>query len=285
MLLLISLTACNKETTEILTTAPEPMEATSVENQNILSQLATNYEQLPEQEIAVSLDSNVYAQYAMPTDRYPHGILGDRVEGGQLVVAVAGVFYELTLEDIYVFEDIRPRLYDVDGDGELEFITLRSHVDLGGGITIYKIINEQLVEYAQIAEIGRSFRWVNVVTINDLDNDGIVEVAWIETPHIGGTLKVAKIENGTLQVLAETAQYSNHAIGEQNLCLSVLTEQAGQKVVYVPNQRRNKMVGFTLENDQWQLFKEIDQVVDFSKPLITQYPFEGVVVEEEDNCI
>ena len=284
ILLLICLTACDKEATEIPTTAPEPMDSVRVENQNILNQLATNYEQLPEQEIAISLDSNVYAQYAMPTDRYPHGILGDRVEGGQLVVVVAGVFYELTLEDIYVFEDIRPRLYDVDGDGELEFITLRTHVDLGGGITIYKIINEQLVEYAQIAEIGRSFRWVNVVTINDLDNDGIVEVAWIETPHIGGILKVAKIENGTLQVIAETAQYSNHAIGEQNLCLSALTEQAGQKIIYVPNQRRNKIVGFIFENDQWQLFKEIDQIVDFSKPLVTQYLFDGVL-KEEDNCI
>ncbi len=136
-----------------------------------------NYEQLPEQAIAISLDSNVYAQYTMPTDRYRHGILGDRVEGGQLVVVVNSDFYELTLENQYVFEDIRPRLYDVDKDGELEFITLRTHTALGGGITIYKIINQQLTEYAQVAEIGRSNRWLNVVAIHDLDNDGMVELA------------------------------------------------------------------------------------------------------------
>ena len=202
----ISLIACNKETTEIPTMPPESMDSISVETPNILTQLATNYEQLPEQEIAVSLDSSVYAQYAMPTDRYRHGILGDRVEGGQLVVAVEGIFYELTLEDTYVFEDIRPRLYDVDGDGKLEFVTLRTHTGLGGGIAIYKIINEQLVEYAQVAEIGRSNCWLNVVAINDLDNDGIVELAWIETPHIGGTLKVAKIENGQWQLFEEINQ-------------------------------------------------------------------------------
>ncbi len=280
----IILTACNKEFQEIPTTTPEPIDSTRVDTPNILIQLATNYEQLPEQEIAISLDSSVYAQYAMPTDRYRHGILGDRVEGGQLVVAVEGDFYELTLEDTYVFEDIRPRLYDVDGDGELEFITLRTHTSLGGGIAIYKIMNEQLVEYAQVAEIGRSNRWLNVVAIHDLDNDGIIELAWIETPHIGGTLKVAKIENGTLKVIAETAQYSNHAIGERNLCLSVLTEQSGQKVVYVPNQSKNKIVGFTLENGQWQLFEEINQAVDFSKSLAAQYNFTGII-EEEDNCI
>jgi len=243
-----------------------------------------NYEQLPEQAIAISLDSNVYAQYTMPTDRYRHGILGDRVEGGQLVVVVNSDFYELTLENQYVFEDIRPRLYDVDKDGELEFITLRTHTALGGGITIYKIINQQLTEYAQVAEIGRSNRWLNVVAIHDLDNDGMVELAWIETSHIGGTLKVAKITEGILQVLAETAQYSNHAIGERNLCLSVLTEQGGQKVIYVPNQNKSKIVGFTFENSQWQAFEEIDQSVDFSKTLVTQYDFTGIV-EEENNCI
>jgi len=285
-LAIFGLIACNKETAEMPIVSPEPipMDSVRVENPSILAQLASNYEQLPEQEIAISLDGRVYAQYALPTDRYRHGILGDRVEGGQLVVVVDSVFHELTLEKIYVFEDIRPRLYDVDNDGELEFICLRTHTSLGGGIAIYKIVNEQLVEYAQVTEIGRSNRWLNVVAIHDLDDDGIVELAWIETPHIGGTLKVAKIASGTLQVLAETAQYSNHAIGERNLCLSVLTEQAGQKIVYVPTQNKSKILGFSLKNGQWQLFEEIDQQVDFSKTLVAQYDFDGVVVEE-DNCI
>ena len=296
---LVSLIACNKETIETPTILPTSMDSLSVEppivtptsmdsvavaGPTILAQLANNYEQLPEQAIAMSLDGSVYAQYAMPTDRYQHGILGDRVEGGQLVVVVDSIFYELTLEERYVFEDIRPRLYDVDSDGELEFICLRTHTALGGGIAIYKIIDEQLVEYAQVAEIGRSNRWLNIVAINDLDNDRAVELAWIETPHIGGTLKVAKIEEGMLQVLAETTFFSNHAIGERNLCLSVLTEQSNQKVIYVPTQNRSKIVGFTFDSNQWQLFEEIDQAVDFSQTLVAQYNFTGLV-EEEDNCI
>ena len=263
---------------------PTPMDSLDVESQTILAQLADNYDQLPEQAIAISLDSSTYAQYAMPTTRYQHGILGDRIEGGQVVVVVNGDFYELTLEEQYVFEDIRPRLYDVDSDGELEVITLRTNTALGGGIAIYKIMDGQLIEYARVTEIGRPNRWLNVVAIHDLDNDRNIELVWIETPHIGGTLKVAKIEEGTLQVLAETAQYSNHVIGEGNLCLSVLTEQSGQKVIYVPNQNRSKIVGFTFENSQWQVFEEIDQSVDFSKTLVTQYDFTGIV-EEEDNCI
>ena len=205
------------------------------------------------------MDNRVYAQYAMPTEKYSHGILGDKIEAGQLVVVVDSVFYELTLPGEFVFEDISPRLYDVDGDTELEFITIRTNVSQGAGIAIYKIIDEQLVEYAYVPEIGTTYRWLNIVAINDLDNDGIVELVWIQTPHIGGILKVAKIKTGTLEVLAEKAQYSNHAIGERNLCLSILTMQFNQKVFYVPNQSRNKIVGFTFKNNELEVFEEITQ--------------------------
>jgi hypothetical protein len=195
-----------------------------------------------------------------------------------------GIFYEYILPGDYVFEDIRPRLYDVDGDHELEVITIRTKVSQGGGIAIYKIVGELMVEYAHVPEIGTAYRWLNIAAIHDLDNDGIVELAWIETPHIGGTLKVAKINAGTLQVLSEKAQYSNHKIGEKNLCLSVLSEQLNKKVLYVPNQSRNKIIGFAFENNEFQAIDAIDQVVDFSKTLGAQYSF-GNTIEEENNCI
>ncbi len=254
------------------------------EDHSILNLLATNYEQLPEQEIARSLNYSTYAQYAMPTEKYNHGILGDKTEAEQLVVVVDGVFYSYKLPEDYVFEDIRPRLYDVDGDSELEFITIRTNVLRGAGIAIYKITGEQLLEYAFVPEIGTSHRWLNIVAINDLDNDGVVELVWIETPHIGGIIKAAKIKEGTLQVLSERSQYSNHAIGERNLCLSVLTEQLNEKVFYVPNQSRDKITGFTFRNNEFLVFEEITQAVDFSETLASQYHF-SKVIEEEDHCI
>lgn len=251
---------------------------------SILEQLATNYEQLPEEEVAISSDKSTYAQYAMPTEKYTHGILGDAIEAEQLVVVIDSVFYEHNLDDEYVYEDIRPRLYDVDGDGNFEIITIRTNVSMGAGIAIYKVEDEQLVEYAYLPEIGRSSRWLNIVTINDLDNDGVVEIVWIQTPHIGGILKVADIKAGKLDVLTERAQYSNHAIGERNLCLSVLTEQQGEKVFYVPNQSRDKINGFTFSNNELVDFEEIHQEVDFSHTLASQYSFSNII-EEEDNCI
>lgn len=268
--------ACNDEKEKV--THP------NIENQTIIDQLIANYELLPEQEIIRSLDNRVYAQYAKPTEKYGHGILGDKIEAEQLVVVVDSVFYELTLPREFVFEDISPRLYDVDGDAELEFITIRTNVSQGASIAIYKIIDEQLVEYAYVPEIGTAYRWLNIVAINDLDNDGFVELVWIQTPHIGGILKVAKITAGTLHVLDEKVQYSNHAIGERNLCLSVLTEQNNQKVIYVPNQSRTKLVGFTFKNNGLEVFEEITQAVDFSKTLGSQYSFSNPI-EEGNNCI
>ncbi len=250
----------------------------------ILDQLANNYEQLPEKQIAQDLNRNTYAQYAIPTEIYGHGVLGDKIEAQQLVVVVDGAFYQHTLPNDYVFEDIRPRLYDVDGDSELEFITIRANIFQGAGIAIYKIIDEKLVEYAYVPEIGTPNRWLNIVTIADLDNDGLVEIVWIETPHIGGILKVAKINSGALQVLAQKAQYSNHGIGERNLCLSVLTSQSNTKPFYVPSQSRDKIVGFTFSNNEFFDFEEIPQAIDFSKTLASQYSFRDVI-EDEDNCI
>ncbi len=47
--------------------------------------LAANFDPLPKKMVDISQDSSIYAQYAQPTDRYGHGILGDAIEAGQLV--------------------------------------------------------------------------------------------------------------------------------------------------------------------------------------------------------
>ncbi len=271
------LIGCTKESAPMLDPPPNS-------GPSILEQLSENYTQLPEQAISTSRDKRVYAQYTNPTERYNHRVMGDGVEAGGLVVVVDSVFYELELPENYVFEDIRPRLFDVDQDGNLEIITIRTEVTQGAGILIYKVVNNQLEEYAYVPEIGIPSRWLNLVTINDLDNDGVIELVWIQTPHIGGILKVSKIQPGELTVLDELSQYSNHGYGDRNLCLSVLTQQDQEKVFYVPTQNRSQIFGFKYTNDNLEIVSEIDQSVDFSKPLSEQYDFTSII-SIEDNCI
>jgi len=70
------------------------------------------------------------AAYADPTTRYDHGILGDAIEHGALVMDTdAGRRLKLTLPQNRVFEDTAPRLVDVDGDSAAEVIVVET--DLG----------------------------------------------------------------------------------------------------------------------------------------------------------
>ena len=60
--------------------------------------------------------------------------------------------------------------------------------------------------------------------------------------------------------------------------------KSAEKVFYVPNQSRNKIIGFTYKNNDLTLFEEIYQGVDFSETLSSQYNFSNPI-EEEINCI
>ncbi|MDB1123477.1 FG-GAP repeat domain-containing protein [Vibrio algarum] len=245
----------------------------------IIKFLTDNFVQLPEKLITINNNATVYAQYAQPTTRYRHGILGDSIEAEQLVVVRDRIAYTHTVSDKYVFEDIKPRLFDVDNDGELEIITVRTHVTKGAGIMIYKIIDNVLAEFAWVEEIGLANRWLNIVASYDLDSDGTVELAWIQTPHIGGVLKVANIKAGKLEVLSELSGYSNHSIGERNLCLSMVTKTKNTIVFYVPTQDRRQIAGFSFSDNTIQKIENINQPTNFSYPLASQYDFTDVVLE------
>ena len=246
--------------------------------------LRASYNQLPESLVSVSEDSTVYAQYAQPTSRYRHGILGDEIEAGQLVVLRDGVAFAHTLDEQHVFEDLRPRLIDVDGDGQVEIVAIRSHVARGAGIAIYKIEGDGLAEFAWVPEIGASSRWLNIAAIYDLDSDGAMELAWVETPHIGGILRVARISRGELTPLAEASGYSNHAIGERNLCLSAVTLDGSGTTLWVPTQDRAQIAGHQFTGDALLGSGIVDLEVDFSRALASQHPFAGIV-QGGDDCV
>lgn len=276
--------ACSKDAAiDALKTAKNTPQI-SLSHEEIIAVFQSEYDQMQEQEIAINMDSSLYAQYASPTDRYKHGALGDYWEAAQLVVYFEGNIFEVSLNNLYVFEDIRPRLWDVDNDSISEIITIRSKVGEGAGIAIYKLTESGLEESAFVDEIGTANRWLNIAAIYDMDEDGITELLWVQTPHIGGILKGAKITPGQIRASDEVSYYSNHQGGLLNLCLSVVTHEDEQNICYVPSQSRNIIAGFTFKNGTFQKQEEIQQNVDFSLPLVGQYPFCNVV-SGDVNCI
>ena len=263
---------------------PTPLSKSILDSSKIAQKLDSLFELLPEKAISTDSNCTTFALYTNPTERYPHGIMGDKIEGGQLIVQHNDTIYSHLLPETYVFEDIRPRIADLDQDGEYEFVTIRSHKSKGGGIAIYKIIEDSLQIYSWVEEIGTANRWLNIAAIDDLDNDGDVEIAWVQTPHIGGILKAATFKKGKISPLSDTSQLSNHAIGERNLCLSVLTRSDTSKILSIPNQSRDKIVRLTWEKDKWVTKTIIEKKLDFSQTLLSQFDFKGIVIGTE-HCI
>ncbi len=151
------------------------------------------------------------ARYDDPTTRYDHGVLGDAVEFGALVMEMSpGPARRLTLPQNRVFEDIAPRLADLDGDGTPEIIAVETDLARGARLSVY----DEAGLVAATPFIGRRHRWLAPVGAADLDGDGRVEIAYVETPHLGKVLKIVRLEGGRLVPVAEAHGLTNHRIGD-----------------------------------------------------------------------
>jgi hypothetical protein len=153
----------------------------------------------------------VDAEYAAPTSRYPHGVLGDRIEWGALILTHPdGSQTRHDLAENAVFEDLSPRLADVDGDGSQEVIVVEADARLGAQLAIYDASGK----IAATPHIGTRFRWLAPIAAHDLDGDGVLELAYIETPHLGKTLRIWRMQEGALEEVAALRGLTNHRIGE-----------------------------------------------------------------------
>jgi len=165
----------------------------------------------------------ISAEYAAPTTRYDHGVLGDAVEWGALVVMIdecprcAGIRLrevKIELPPERVFEDIAPRLADVTGDGRAEVVVVESDLRRGARLALWQPPFER--PFAATAFIGRKNRWLAPLGAADLDGDGRDEIAYVDRPHLARELVIVEWREGS-DALAEVARvpgHTNHRIGE-----------------------------------------------------------------------
>jgi hypothetical protein len=231
----------------------------------------------------------VSAWYVLPTRRYKHGILGDDIEaGGLIAVAASGQRHNIQLPRSEVFEDIAPRLTDLDGDGTTEIITIRSSVTRGASVAVYGIMAGSLVEKASTRFIGRKNRWLNIAGIAPFLGTRGNEILFVETPHIGGTLFLFRHQNGRLFELAGLRDFSNHVVGSQELRLSALADVDGngRTDLAVPSADRRtlRIVGVTREGlreiANARLPAAIDKAID-----VQASGTQGFVVGLEDGSV
>ena len=153
----------------------------------------------------------ISARFTAPTDRYDHGILGDAIEYGALELTLKnGQRLEFTLPQNRVFEDLAPRLADLNGDGLPEVIVVETKLTKGAQLAVY---NED-GKLAATPHLGRSHRWLAPIGMADLDGDGRIELAYIEKPHLAKILRVWRLDGDTLHQIANLAGLTNHQIGQ-----------------------------------------------------------------------
>lgn len=168
------------------------------------------------------------AAYAAPTDRYGHGALGGGGEWAALILSLSdGTSRRFALPPTAVFEDTAPRLADLDGDGAAEVIVVESDVGQGARLSVWGPGGR----LASTAPIGRRNRWLAPVGAADLDGDGRVEIAYVETPHLGRTLKVVRLQAGRLVPVAERAGLTNHRFGDPFIQGGIAPCRAGPTIV------------------------------------------------------
>jgi hypothetical protein len=206
------------------------------------------YPKLPDTEIAVS--GAYKAWLILPTTRYDHAVLGDDVEAGGLVVEHARKRLVFTLPSDAVFEDRRVRLADLDGDGIPEAIVVKSYLERGAAIAVYRILEDRIEPLAESAAIGIRNRWLNPVGIADFTGTGEPMIAAVITPHLAGSLRLYRLRAGALEETARIDGYTNHILGSRDLDLGrvVQLSRRDPPLIILPTRDRNAIAMISFRN-------------------------------------
>lgn len=194
------------------------------------------------------------AWYEVPSDLYPHRIMGDIRE--KLVLAARddqGREYRVDLRDTgadhNVFEDIAPRVTDADGDGTPDLVVVESAQQAGAQLAIYSLRGQRLVKSAATPHIGTRFRWLAPVAIADLDGDGVTDLAYVDRPHLAKTLRVWSWAPGGLTQIAERPGLTNHRIGEEFISGGLRDCGAGPEMITADAGWRQVMASRLIDGD------------------------------------
>jgi hypothetical protein len=199
---------------------------------------------LPDGRVATGQHDIARAWFAAPTDIYDHGVLGDKIEASALVIERSDGRQEtVKLNSDAVFEDLEPRLADLDGDGHDEIVVVKSYLKRGSALAV---IAERKGKYEIVAEtppLGGPHQWLNPAGIGDFNGDGAVDIALVRQPHAVGTLELWSWIGGGLRKTVEVADTANHVIGSRVLGLSAAADFDGDGVLdlAIPSLDRSRL--------------------------------------------
>ena len=170
-------------------------------------------------------------------DKYGHDILGGTPEWteiditlgpqGRSVLSHRGGTLQFRLTENNIFEDVAPRLADMDGDGRPELIAVQTNFDQGARLMVIGLDGSM----APTPYIGRSNRWLAPIGAADLDGDGFIEIAYVDRPHLARLIRVWRFKDGALELAGELPGYTNHRIGEDTIAGGIRDCGSGPELI------------------------------------------------------
>ena len=199
---------------------------------------------LPDGRIASGSRDILRAWLADPTSRYDRGIFGDPVQAGSLVIEGRdGKPNRVTLNNDAVFEDLEPRLADLDGDGHDEIVVVKSYLKRGSALAVIGLNKGKYEIIGETPPIGQPHAWLNPAGIADFTGDGKIDIALVRMPHAMGTLELWTWVDRKLRKAAELSDVANHISGTRALDMSATADFDGDGIadLAIPSFDRSKL--------------------------------------------
>ena len=154
-----------------------------------------------------------------------------RSEAGSLVIETRdGKRQEVKLDDDAVFEDLQPRIVDLDGNGHDDVVVVKSYLKRGSALAV---IAERRGRYQIVAEtppLGAAHRWLDPAGIADFTGDGKLEIALVRQPHVVGMLELWSWTGNALHKIAELPDTANHIAGTRAIDMSAVADFDGDGI-------------------------------------------------------
>jgi hypothetical protein len=213
---------------------------------------------LPDGRLATGSRDVTRAWLAGPTARYAHGVLGDAIEAGLLVIETRdGRQHTVRAGNNAVFEDLAPRIADLNGDGRDEVVVVKSYLRRGAALAVIGEARGRYRVVAETAPLGQPNRWLDPAGIADFDGDGRTEIALVRQPHVIGQLQLWRLQDGRLRKIAEMEGFTNHIIGKRAIDMSAVADFDADGVadLVLPSLDRTRLriISFTPEGKAHEL--------------------------------
>jgi hypothetical protein len=195
---------------------------------------------------AASAQQVVSARYTDATDRYhSHVFAKGKGEWGALEITLKdGEVRRFVLPHAQVFEDLKPHLADLDGDGSPEVIVVESNLDLGARLAIY----DPNGFVTSTGWLGQHDAWLAPVGAIDLNHDGRPEVGFVVRPHTEKVLAIYRYADRHLEDVIEITPFTNHQIGQDYIAGGTRTCR-GTPAFVLANGAYTEVVEVTMAGD------------------------------------